>query len=127
MENKFLFIMFTENFYKYYYVLNTAATLKACDMEVVIFFSGYSCNFIKKKWITSNAKEVHKKIQEKGMESYDDILLLCKELNIKFYYCSSALTFLNIKKKEIISDLSITEIGLYNVINSHKKDQIIFI
>ena len=119
--------MFTNNFYKLYYSLNTAATLKACEKEVSIFFSGYSCNFIKKDWNTDRVNEINNKILSLGMESYESLLNLCKDLNISFFYCSSAFLFMDLKKEDIIPTINIKSEGLYTIINDYKNDQIIFI
>ena len=44
-----LIITFSNDFYKFYYALSLASTLKATGKDVSIFISGYACHFIKKK------------------------------------------------------------------------------
>ena len=127
MKEKFLFIFFTSDFYKFYYSLNTVATIKASEKDAIVFFSGYSCNFLRINWQDEKVKKVHNKIIENGMEDYKSLLNLCKDLNIKFYYCSTAFSFLNIKSDDIFPDLNINSEGLYSIINSYKTYQIIFI
>ena len=45
-----LIITFSNDFYKFYYALSLASTLKATGKGVRIFISGYACHFIKKNW-----------------------------------------------------------------------------
>ena len=49
-NSKILIILFTSDFYKYYYGLNLASTYKAVNKEVSLFYSGYAINFLLKNW-----------------------------------------------------------------------------
>ena len=126
-DNKYLFIVFTSDFYKFYYALNTASTLKACNKEISIFVTGYSCNFIFNDWTAFDKIKSNELIKKKKMSSYEEILNICNELKIDFFYCDTALDFLNAKNKTLIDQIKIKPIGLYEIINKFKEDQIIFI
>ena len=127
VNNKYLFIIFTSDFYKFYYSLNTASTLRACNKEVCIFITGYSCNFIFNDWTAFDKKKSIESIKKNKMSSYEEILDICNELKIDFYYCDTALDLLNSKNKKLINEIKIKPMGLYEVINKFKEDQIIFI
>ena len=126
-NSKHLFIVFTSDFYKFYYSLNTANTLRACNKEVSVFITGYSCNFIFDNWISFDKKNKSKAIKENKMASYEEVLDMSKDLNINFYYCDTALDLLKTKSNRIIETLEIKPIGLYHIINKFKEDHIIFI
>ena len=49
-NSKILIILFTSDFYKYYYALNLASTYKATNKDVSIFYTGYAINFLSKYW-----------------------------------------------------------------------------
>ena len=51
----------------------------------------------------------------------------CKELEVKIFYCESAIDFLNINAKEITNLVSIKPKSMYSVLNSYKQGEIIFI
>ena len=126
-NSKYLFIVFTSDFYKFYYSLNTANTLRACNKEVSVFITGYSCNFIFDNWISFDKKNKSKSIKENKMASYEEVLNMSKDLNINFYYCDTALDLLKTKSNRIIETLEIKSVGLYHIINKFKEDHIIFI
>ena len=88
MNNRLLIILFTSDFYKYYYALNLATTYQACNKNVTVFFTGYACNFLKKQWKKYDSKKNYIKIIKKNMPNYLEILKICRELNVNFYYWS---------------------------------------
>ena len=49
-KKKFLFIIFSKDFYKFHYSITTAITLRALEKDVSVFVTGYACNYIKKNW-----------------------------------------------------------------------------
>ena len=127
LNNKYLFIIFTSDFYKYYYSLNTANTLKACNKEVSIFITGYSCNFILDSWKNYDKKNIVASIKKNNMASYEEVLGMSLDLNIDFFYCNTALELLEIKEKKILKKFKIKPLGLYQIMNKFKDGQIIFI
>ncbi len=122
-----LIILFTSDFYKYYYALNLASSYQACNKNVTVFFSGYSCNFLKKNWKTYDKLKINKKISESKMADYLEVLKLCSDLKIQFLFCSTAMQFLDIKKNDFIKKINIKSAPLYNVINKHKNNKTFFI
>ena len=122
-----LIILFTSDFYKYYYALNLASTYQACNKSVTVFFSGYSCNFLKKNWATYDKLKINKKMNESKMSNYLEVLKLCSELKVKFFFCSTALQFLDIRKNDFIKNINIESTPLYHVINKHKNNKTFFI
>ena len=126
-NNKHLFIVFTSDFYKFYYSLNTANTLSACNKKVSFFITGYSCNFIFDNWISFDKNNKVETIKKNKMSSYEEVLTMSKDLNIDFYYCDTALDLLKTKDSKMIENLDIKPVGLYHIINRFKEDNIIFI
>ena len=122
-----LIIIFTTDFYKFYYALNLASTYQACNKKVTVYFTGYSCNFLKKKWKRYDKSKNEDKFKETKMISYIGILDLCMELNVKFYFCDTAMKFLNIEESEFIEGLNIKALPLYHIINVHKDNKTFFI
>ena len=57
-----LIITFSNDFYKFYYALSLASTLKATGKDVSIFISGYSCHFIKKNWKEYDKEGINEKL-----------------------------------------------------------------
>ena len=57
-NSKILIILFTSDFYKYYYGLNLASTYKATNKDVSIFYSGYAINFLLKNWKKYDKKKL---------------------------------------------------------------------
>ena len=127
MKKKILIILFTSDFYKCYYALNLASTFQSCNKIVSVFYAGYACNFLKKNWKHFDRKKNNNKIIKKGMTNYLDILNLCKDLKVQFFYCDTAFRFLNLKEKDLVKDIQINSLSLYNIINNHKNSQTIFI
>ena len=102
-NSKILIILFTSDFYKYYYGLNLASTYKAANKEVSLFYSGYAINFLLKNWDSYDTKNYNNKLIEKNMPSYLEMINLCNELEIKFFYCKTALDFLNFFENDFLS------------------------
>jgi len=127
INKNILFILFTSDFYKCYYALNLASTYQACNKNVTIFFSGYACNFLKKDWDKYDKLKISEKVNKKKMTNYVNIFKLCSEINIKIYYCETAIDFLDITPNSFIKGITIKSMPLYQVINSHKNSQTIFI
>ena len=127
IDNKKLIILFTKDFYKFYYGINLANTVKACNKNIEVFFSGYACNYLKKDWKKSDTKLQHEKVFHNYNCSLDELFKLSLELDIGFFYCQSSIEFLNIKKSDLNNLLGLKAIGLYSIINSYKEHDIIFI
>ena len=68
-----------------------------------------------------------KKFQEKKMGSIEEMYNYCKELEVKFFYCQTALDFLNINIENITNSIKNEATSMYAIFNSNKKSQIIFI
>ena len=122
-----LLILFTDDFYKCYYALNLACTYSSCNKNVTVFFSGYACNFLKVNWESYDKLKINKKIAKKKMTSFLEVLKLCKELKVKFFFCSTAVEFLNIESKDLNKDFILEPTPLYHIVNRHKNSQTIFI
>ena len=60
-----LIITFSNDFYKFYYALSLASTLKATGKDVSIFISGYACCFIKKNWQDYDKEGINEKLKKK--------------------------------------------------------------
>ncbi|MEC8100486.1 MAG: DsrE family protein, partial [Pseudomonadota bacterium] len=127
INKNILIILFTSDFYKFYYALNLASTYQACDKKVTVYFTGFSCNFLRKDWEKYDAMNYSKSFTKTQMTSYKDVLSLCKELKVKFFFCKTAIDFLGINKKMILNSLEIEELSLYHIINKHKDNKTLFI
>jgi len=126
-NSKVLIILFTSDFYKYYYGLNLASTYKATNKNVTLFYTGYSVNFLSKNWNNYDKKNINKKLKKKQMPDYLEILKLCSELEINFVFCKTALEFISLNEDDIVDDINITSAPLYQIINEYKNEQTIFI
>ncbi|MBF95933.1 MAG: hypothetical protein CMJ13_01750 [Pelagibacterales bacterium] len=126
-DTDILMILFTSDFYKYYYALNLASTYQACNKCVTVFFSGYACNFLKKNWIEYDKLKINYKMDEFRMTSYTEVLKLCDSLNVKFFFCDTAVKFLNIKKIDFMESMNIKPMPLYRIVNKHKNNKTFFI
>ena len=122
-----LIITFSNDFYKFYYALSLASTLKATGKDVKIFVSGYACNFIKKNWQDHDKEAINAKLKRKKMGSIEEMFAFCEELKVEIFYCESAIEFLNINSNEITNSVSIKPKSMYSILNSYKKGEIIFI
>ena len=122
-----LMIIFSNDFYKFYYALSLASTLKATGKDVGIFVSGYACNFIKKNWKDYDKKAINEKLIKKKMGSIEEMFAYCKELEVEIFYCESATEFLNINSNETINLVSIKPKSMYSILNSYMQGEIIFI
>ena len=122
-----LIISFSEDLYKFHYALSLASSLKAIGKDVSIFISGYACNFIKKNWRDYDKEGIAVKLEEKKMGSIEEMFAYCKELEVKIFYCETAIDFLNINSNEITNLISIQPKSMYSVLNGNKHGEIIFI
>ena len=61
------------------------------------------------------------------MSSIEELFLYCKELEVKTFYCETALEFLNISSKDITNLIDIKPVSMYSILNSNKEGEIIFI
>ena len=61
------------------------------------------------------------------MGSIEEIFAYCKELEVKIFYCETAIDFLNINSNEITNLISIQPKSMYSVLNGNKHGEIIFI
>ena len=126
-NNNYLIIAFSKDFYKFHYALTLASSLRAINKNVTVFISGYSCNFIKKKWKPFDKQNVHKKLKQKNIGSIKEIFSYCKELEVKIFYCETALDFLNIASSDITNLIDIKPVSMYSILNSNKEGEILFI
>ena len=126
-DKKYLLIIFTSDFYKFYYALNTANTLSACNKKVSIFITGYSCNYILQDWETFDKTDTVAKLKKNNLSSYYEVLSMCMDLGIDFFYCDTALDLLGKKNRKIFDYIDVAPVGLYYIINKFKNDEIIFI
>ena len=122
-----LIITFSNDFYKFYYALSLASTLKATNQDVKIFISGYACNFIKQNWQDYDKEDINGKLKRKKMGSIEEMFAYCSELEVKIFYCQSAIEFLNINSREITNLVNIKPKSMYSVLNAYKQGEIIFI
>ena len=126
-NSNYLIISFSKDFYKFHYALTLASSLRVIDKNVIVFISGYSCNFIKKKWKCYDEKNIYRKLEKKNMGSIEEVFSYCKELEVKVFYCKTALEFLNISSKDITNLIDIKPISMHSILNSNKEGEIIFI
>ncbi len=122
-----LVILFTSDFYKYYNTLNLASSYQASNKNVILFYFGYSCNFLKKNWEEHDKLKISKRIIESKMPDYLEVLSLCNELKVKFFFCNTSLQFLKIKENNLMENITIKPTALYHVINKYKNCQTLFI
>ena len=61
------------------------------------------------------------------MTSYLDVFNLCLEIKVKFFYCDTAMNFLNLEHKDLMNNKKVVAMSLYKIINKHKNDKTIFI
>ena len=131
MENnqnsKILIILFTSDFYKYYYALNIASTFKATNKDVTLFYSGYAINFLSKYWEKFDSNKMNDKLKKNKMPDYLEILSLCAELKINFCFCKTALEFLKLNESDLFDKIKIKSTPLYQIIDEYKNDKTIFI
>ncbi len=126
-SSKILIILFTSDFYKYYYGLNLASTYKACNKDVTIFYTGYAISFLLKNWKSYDKSKINSEIKNKKMPNYLEMLNLCLELKITFYFCKTALEFLNLSEEDFLESIRIKSAPLYQIINRYKNEQTFFI
>ena len=124
---KILIILFTSDFYKYYYGLNIASSYKATNKNVTLFYSGYAINFLSKCWKDYDKKNTNKKLIEKNMPNYLEMLDICIQLKVSFYFCKTAMEFLNLSEDDLMVNLNIKSAPLYHILNKYKNSQTIFI
>ena len=122
-----LIITFSNDFYKFYYALSLASTLKATGEDVKVFVSGYACNFIKKNWQNHDKENINGKLKKKNLGSIEEMFGYCKELEVEIFYCESAIEFLDINSREITNLVSIKPKSMYTILNTYKQGEIIFI
>ncbi len=122
-----LIIIFSKDLYEFHYALALASSLKAVGKNVKVFVSGYACNFIKQNWKTYDKENIGKKLEEKKMGTIEDMFSYCKDLDVKMFYCETALEFLNISKNEVTPLVEIKPNSMYSILNSNNKGEIIFI
>ncbi len=127
LNSKFLIIAFSKDLYKFHYALSIASSLKAINKSVTVFVSGYACNYIRKNLGEYDNENINEKLEKKKITSIRDIFIYCKELDIKFFFCNTALHFLDISEGDITELIDIKPIGMYSILNSHKENQILFI
>ena len=126
-NSKILIILFTADFYKYYYALNLASTYKATNKDVSIFYTGYAINFLSKYWKKYDRKKINNRLIKKKMPGYIEILGLCADLKVNFYFCNTALDFLNSSDTNFLHNINIKSTPLYKILNKYKNEQTIFI
>lgn len=127
LRSKVIIIAFSDDVYKFHYALTMASTLSAIEKKVSIFISGYACNHIRKDWMENFSNKITSKFLKKKMPSLKEMFNYCKELNVNIYYCETALNFLDIDKSNLIDFIQLKPLGMYTILNDHKKDEIIFI
>ena len=64
---------------------------------------------------------------KKKIPDYLEVLSLCAELKVNFYFCNTALEFLNLSKTDLLDYISIQSAPLYQILNKYKDEQTIFI
>ena len=117
-----LIITFSNDFYKFYYALSLASTLKATGKNVSIFVSGYACHFIKKNWQDYDKEGINEKLKKKNGINRRNVCILQRARG-EIFYCESAIEFLNINTKEITNLVSIKPKSMYSVLNSISKEK----
>ena len=61
------------------------------------------------------------------MPGYIEILGLCADLKVNFYFCNTALDFLNSSDTNFLHNINIKSTPLYKILNKYKNEQTIFI
>ena len=126
-NSKILIIIFTSDFYKYYYALNLASTYKATNKDITLFYTGYAINFLSKYWKKYDKNKINNKLIKKKIPDYIEVLSMCEELKVNFYFCNTALDFLNLSEADFLGNINIKSAPLYQILNKYKNDQTIFI
>ena len=127
MNRKKLFVIFTEDFYKFYYGINLATTLKSCNNEVEVFFSGYSCNFLKKDWKKYDKKKINNLVISNYNCNLEELFELSSEMNISFFFCQSSLNLFSISNGHLNQASKVKPVALYTIINKYKNQDLVFI
>ena len=115
-KNSKILIILLPDFYKYYYGLNLASTYKACNKDVTIFYTGHAISFLLKNWKSYDKSKINSEIKNKKMPNYLEMLNLCLELKITFYFCKTALDFLNLYEEDFLESIHIKSAPLYQII-----------
>ena len=61
------------------------------------------------------------------MPDYIEILNLCADLKVNFYFCNTALEFLTSSEPNFLHNINIKSSPLYRILNKYKNEQTIFI
>lgn len=127
MKNKKLLVLFTEDFYRFYYAINLANTIKACNQDITVFISGYAFNFLRSNWKSYDKKKIFSAVFKNYNCDLDQLIRLSVELKIDFFFCETALSLLGIKQNDLNEKLKMKPFGLYSLVSKYKNENIIFI
>ena len=105
--------------------INVYIPCNLCNGDGVIKNEKFSVDENVRRMISKN-KNTKKNI-EKKMPSLKEMFAYCRELNVNIYYCETALNFLDIDKSDLIESIQLKPLGMYTILNNHKKDEMIFI
>ena len=86
---------------------------------LLIFCQNIGKNMIEKK--------INNRLRKKKMPDYIEILNLCADLKVNFYFCNTALEFLTSSEPNFLHNINIKSSPLYRILNKYKNEQTIFI
>ena len=71
-------------------------------------------------------KKINNRLKKKNARLLE-ILNLCADLKINFYFCNTALDFLNSSEPNFLHNINIKSLAYIKILNKYKNEQTIFI
>ncbi len=138
-ENNLNIIIHSEFIDKIHYGLTLATASRALDYSVIVFFamkSIYVLTDIKKNlgWTKLNTENgtsaitFDNDLKGKNITSFEELLEMCQDLEIKFMICEMGMKFLDLNSADLRKDIKYSDGGLVTFFEkSNDNNSILFI
>ncbi|MFS1511277.1 DsrE/DsrF/DrsH-like family protein [Chengkuizengella sp. SCS-71B] len=112
MSNKVAIIASNGGLFEAYKVFNIATASAATDAEVGIFFTFEGLNLIHKEGnqqlpLPEGREHFEEGFKAAEVPSIDELIVMAKELGVKFIACQMTMDVMNVKKEDLISGIEV--------------------
>ncbi|NDI34731.1 DsrE/DsrF/DrsH-like family protein [Chengkuizengella sediminis] len=112
MSNKVAIIASNGSLFDAYKVFNIATASAATDAEVGIFFTFEGLNLIHKEGnqqlpLPEGKEHFQEGFKEAKVPSIDELIVMAKDLGVKFIACQMTMDVMNVKKENLISGIDV--------------------
>ncbi|HEC14490.1 MAG TPA: hypothetical protein ENI72_01920 [Rhodospirillales bacterium] len=115
--HKLSIVVFSGDFERVHYALVMASAAAAIGRKATLFFTMEASRALLKPGPSGAGGGKDRAYIESGVAGFEELLVSCAALGVRFMVCEMGLRALNIKRRELRDDLGIEEGGVVTFLN----------